>query len=52
MGFRPQEAQQAVLSRRREDARALDYLHTDLSLAELSRRDFRALQHSILRKAS
>jgi LmbE family N-acetylglucosaminyl deacetylase len=29
MGFRPQEAQQAVLSRRQEDARALDYLHTD-----------------------
>lgn len=29
MGFRPQEAQQAVLSRRQEDARALDYLHSD-----------------------
>lgn len=29
MGFRPQEAQQAVLARRQEDARALDYLHAD-----------------------
>ena len=29
MGFRPQEAQQAVLIRRQEDARALDYLHAD-----------------------
>lgn len=29
MGFRPQELQQAVLTRRQEDARALDYLHTD-----------------------
>src|SRR5947209_16460881 len=29
MGFRPQEVQQAVLSRRQEDARALDYLHCD-----------------------
>jgi LmbE family N-acetylglucosaminyl deacetylase len=29
MGIRPHEAQQSVLARRQEDARALDYLHTD-----------------------
>ena len=29
MGFRPQDVQNAVLARRQEDARALDYLHSD-----------------------